>query len=98
MAPEFPSHNAVPEDRIGRVHDWGEMSSFLPAEAVTECGKFLRGYFRAQLLLEEAKKVKAKRLFDALDKAMGYIEFEDSNHDLLKTIDMAVRGKSRWDD
>lgn len=96
MAPEFSSHNTVPEDRIGRVHDWAEMSSFLPADAVTECEKFLRGYFRAQLLLESGKKIKAKRIFDALDKATGYIEFEDSNHSLLTIIDMAVRGESRW--
>jgi hypothetical protein len=96
MAPEIISRNIVPEDRIGRVHDWGEMSSFLPADAVAECEKFLRGYFRAQILLESGKKVKAKRIFDALDKATGYSEFEDSNHPLLETIDMAVRGKSRW--
>ncbi|MCX6704521.1 MAG: hypothetical protein NTZ07_03710 [Candidatus Woesebacteria bacterium] len=72
------------------------MSSFLPADAVAECERFLRGYFRAQLLLESGKKVKAKRIFDALDKAAGYTEFEDSNHALLKMIDMAVRGESRW--
>ncbi len=96
MAPEISSSNSIPEDRIGRVHDWGEMSSFLPADAVMESKRFLRGYFRAQVFLKEDKKVKAKVIFSALDRTTGYIDFEDSNHSLLKTIDIAVRGESRW--
>ena len=96
MTKEFSSNIGVPEERIGKVHDLGEMSSFLPTEAVTEHKRFLRGYFRAQLFLNEGNRVKAKKLFNGLDKTAGYLDFEESNHNLLTTIDMAVRGKSRW--
>lgn len=96
MAPEFSCNNSVPEGRIGRVHDWGEMSSFLPTDVVIENKRFLRGYFKAQLLLNQGNKVKAGKLFNVLDKAAGYPDFEESNHNLLKIIDMAVRGQSRW--
>jgi hypothetical protein len=72
------------------------MSSFLPTEAVTKHKRFLRGYFRAQLLLSEDNKVKARQLFKGLDKITGYSDFEDSNQGLLRTIDMAVKGESRW--
>lgn len=96
MSPEIVSNNIVPEGRIGRVHDWGEMSSLIPPDSMDKSERFLRGYFKAQILLESGKKVKARRLFSALDKTTGYKDFEDSNHDLLKFIDIAVRGTSRW--
>jgi len=96
MTSELHSDNTVPEDRIGKVHDWGEMSSFLPSDIVAESERFLRAYFKAQLFLQEGKRVKAKRLFSGLDRTTGYSDFEDSNQDVLRIIDLAVRGESRW--
>jgi hypothetical protein len=96
MSPEIPIRASIPEERVGKVHDWGEMSSYLPTIEVAAHERFLKGYFKAQRLLEEGKKVKAKRLFCALDNTTGYADFEDSSHDILKMIDIAVRGQSRW--
>ncbi len=85
----------IPEERQGKVRSWSEMSYYLELTGLDACdSRFARSYFRAQKFIADDKKVKAKRLFNALDKMTGYSEFEEQNSFLLMTIDVAVRGKS----
>ena len=96
MSAENPVRCTVSEDRIGKVRNWGEMSSFISPDDIKEHENFLRGYFKAQIFLQSGNRVKAKKIFNGLDKATGYLEFEKENSDLLRAIDLAVEGESRW--
>jgi len=92
----------IPEDRQGKVNSWPEMNHL-----ITNCLsidleprelKFARKYFRAQKLLHDGKKTKASNLFRSLDCSSDYLEFETNNRFLLRTIDIAVKGKSSQQD
>lgn len=72
------------------------MSGFVESPK-PEIDKILEGYFRAQKHLAEGEKIKARELFKHLKKISGYVEFEDEHRDLLRAIDIAVRGESRWE-
>lgn len=98
------SHNnpnlAVPEHRIGEVRDFGEMKSYLPDDLKEGTLNILDEYFKATLLIEEKKKVKAKKKFDGLKNRKpgnykNFNEFEDANKELLSRIQMAVLGYSQ---
>lgn len=85
----------IPEERQGKVRSWSEMSYYLETIGLDNSdSRFARSYFRAQKLIADDKRVKARRLFDALDRATGFAEFEEQNPLLLKIIDVAVRGRS----
>jgi len=93
-------NSSVPEHRIGEVRDFGEMKSYLPDDLKESTLNILDEYFKATLLIEEEKKVKAKKKFDGLKKRKpgnykNFDEFEDKNKELLSRIQMAVLGYSR---
>ena len=83
----------MPEDRIGRVRDWGEMHSYISPDVPERDCKILKGYFRAQVRLVEGKKVRARQLLSFLEKRNAdFRKLEDENDALFASIDIAVRG------
>jgi len=97
MTAENPVNLSVPGPRLGKVHDWGEMSSILDSHLRPENKKYLRVYFRTQCLLAENKKIKAQKLFGRLSKFTEFDKFEEdpANQRILSLIDLAVRGETR---
>ena len=86
----------LPEARIGKVTDWGEMKTYLPKDIDPQRKKLLRAYFGGQLLSLRGKKVKAHRRRKVLKRLPDYIDFEDNNRELLILVDRAVKGITRW--
>ena len=86
----------LPEAKVGKVTDWGEMKTYLPKDVGPRQKKLLRAYFGGQLLISRGKKVKARRRFKVLKRIPDYIDFEDNNRELLILVDRAVKGKTRW--
>ena len=84
----------LPDERRGKVKDWGEMSYYLPKDLSDRDQGLLRGYFRAQILIVKGRRIRASRLLRGLDKLAGFTEFEDDNEELLKKVDIAVRGET----
>jgi len=77
--------------------NWADIKSHLPPDFDPRYKKFLRSYFRAQLLIANGRKIKAGRIFTGLEKKAGYNEFEEENKSFLAAVDLAVRGETRWD-
>jgi hypothetical protein len=91
------NNNALlPEAKVGKVSDWGEMKTYLPKDIDPRHKKLLRAYFGGQLLYSRGKKAKARRRFKALKRIPAYIDFEDNNRELLILVDRAVKGQTRW--
>ena len=89
------NNGVIPPERKGKVRDWGEMEGYFnPLKIDPSCVRFLRCYFRSQLLIIEGKPVKAKRLLNRLDKWTGFADFEEMNQKLLSIVDLGVRGKT----
>ena len=51
----------LPEAKVGKVTDWGEMKTYLPKDIGPRRKKLLRAYFGGQLLVLRGKKVKVRR-------------------------------------
>lgn len=88
----------IPEERMGEVRDWGEMSHYLPDDINPHDRRYLRAYFRSQIFIADGKPTKARRLFRRLSNWTGYDEFEEkeSSIEMLRTVDMGVKGHTRW--
>ena len=85
-------------DRVGKVRDWAEMSSFLDSRINPDNRKLLRGYYRAQLFIACDRKTKAGKLLKNLDKkGLEKFELDRDNDEILKAIDIAVRGSTNRD-
>lgn len=80
-------------ERQQDIRSWSELSGTVKdLDPKTE--KFAKSYFRAQLHIARGRKTKARRLFKLLDAVNGFREFEENNQDLLRQIDLAVKGNS----
>lgn len=90
-------YDSLPKVRAAYADGWGDIKRHLPDSYNPHWTKFLRGYFRGQLLLKAGKRDKAMRLYEGLEKRTGYLEFEKQNQEWLAAIDLAVRGNNRRD-
>lgn len=90
-------YDSLPKMRGAYVDSWGDIKGHLPDSYNPHWIRFLRGYFRGQLLLKAGKRDKAMRLYEGLEKKTGYREFEEQNQKWLAAIDLAVRGNNRRD-
>lgn len=86
----------IPQDKAGGIRDWAEMQGCLPDDITPGDKKYLHSYFRAQIFIVSDKKRKASRLFRHLSNLTGYNEFERNNVELLRCVDVAVKGSTRW--
>ncbi len=85
----------IPESKQGHIKDWSEFSSLLePLKLDESTLKFAESYFKGQILISEGKKAEATQFFKDLATNQSYINFEDSNGQLLEAIDIAIKGKS----
>jgi len=80
------------------LDQWCQVLSKLPENFNPHYIRFARQYFRVQLRIEQGNAIKARRMMKGLQNKEGYLEFEDANQSLLAAIDLAVRGKTNWDD
>ncbi len=83
---------SIPEERQGKVHDFGEMKGFFPDSLGEGEINFLRRYFRVQLNIQKGKRKSATKEMLGLAKRTGWNEFEEQNKELLAKVDIAVRG------
>ena len=84
----------IPEDRLGKVENFGEMKVYLPNDLTEGELKMLHGYFDAQKQLKKGKKKHADRKFDQLDKKTGFREFENRREGTFRLVDLAARGST----
>lgn len=99
MGLENSPNSSIPEDRIGKVRHFSEMKAYLPDDLREGTLNLLDEYFRATLLIQKGKKVKARRKFKGLEgrqlsKDKNFKNFEDENRELLSRIQKAVLGQS----
>ena len=71
---------------------FSELSHHLPKDRNPHYENFLKGYFNAQLRIARGQKVRAKEIFEGLDKKKDYKDLEKHNQALLAAIDIVVRG------
>ncbi len=92
-----PDGSTLREIRTNWVLSWSDIRSRLPADFNPHHVRFLRDYFRAQLRIKRGQRTKAQRIFDGLEKRIGYPEFEDMQREWLAAVDVAVRGTTNRD-
>lgn len=90
--------SVIPTDKVGKIRNWVELQSFLPNDISKKELKFLEAYFRIQLRVANGQMKRANELFGFLGKIKGYNDFENEHIPLLKVVDIAVKGKTRWDE
>lgn len=86
-------NNFIEKNR-GKVKRWSQITPHLPEDVNPRVLKFIRGYYNAQLLLADGKRVKARRKFEGLVKKVGFKDFEKENQQLFAAIDIVVRGST----
>ena len=88
------SLNDTVEENRGEVKNWPQLSHLLPEEINPHITRFIRGYFDAQIKIEEKRKTKARTIFKGLENDVDYADFEENNQPLLAAIDIVVRGET----
>lgn len=87
--------SSIPEERHGKVHDFGEMKGFFPDSLGGREMNFLKQYFGVQIKIQKGKRKNATEKMRGLANKMGWNEFEEEKRELLAMIDIAVRGETR---
>ena len=95
-------NSSLPEDRVGKVRDFGEMKTYLPDDLREGTLNLLDEYFKATRLIQKGKKTKARKKLKGLEnrklgKDRDFKKFEVENRDLLSRIQKAVLGRSSQD-
>lgn len=88
-------HGLVPNERKGKVRNFGEMMGILPNSLVESEINRLQDYFLVQVAFADGSRNKAREMMRGLAKRTGWDEFEDTHKKLLAVIDVAVRGETR---
>lgn len=79
-----------------QINSWAYIAIKLPEDFNPHYRRFLRDYFRAQLRVAQGNKIRARRIFEGLEKRAGYREFEEKCESYLAAVDLAVKGSTRW--
>ena len=91
----------IPEDRKGKVKDFGEMKHFLQNQLHGGELNLLKSYFSVQIQARgknegsEGRRKKAREMYRGLKEKQGWEEFADKRISLLVLVDIAVRGETR---
>lgn len=80
------------------VRCWADIEARLPEDFNPHYKGFAKTYFRFQLRLARGQRIKAGRIFSGLMGRKGYQKFEEENKPLLAAIDIAVKGRTNWQD
>jgi hypothetical protein len=80
------------------VKSWAQIDINLPGKLTPVEKKLARQYFRVQLRYSKNQITKGQRIMKGLVKRDGYEQFELNNEGILAAIDLAVKGKTDWEE